>query len=129
MEFDISFLTVAIISTALVGGYLLPTVVAAARGHQRAGWVLMLNLSCGWMPLGYGAALIWAVAGEASGEQYPSTVTASLPISGPEDDPDGGEPAPRPPVRRALRVRRYPRGRPVKIEAQERFKRRMSGDL
>jgi hypothetical protein len=112
---------------ALVGGYLLPTVVAAARGHRRAGWLFLLNVSCGWMPLGYGAALVWAVAGEASGEQDSSNVPTWSPMNAPEDDPNGGEPASRPTVRRVLRVRRYQRGRPVKIEAQERFKRRQSG--
>ena len=118
------------ISFLLVGAYLLPTVIAAARGHNSAGLLFCFNLGCGWMIWGYGVALVWAIAGQTRAEaQAGSQVepAAFFPDNGPEDDPDGGERTPRPSPRRALRVRRYPRGKPVKIEAADRFLRRRSG--
>lgn len=40
--------------------YFLPTILAAARGHQSAGGILVLNLLLGWTLLGWIVALVWA---------------------------------------------------------------------
>jgi hypothetical protein len=40
--------------------YLLPTIVAAARGHRQTLAIFILNLFLGWSGLGWVAALIWA---------------------------------------------------------------------
>jgi hypothetical protein len=118
------------ISFLAVGAYLLPTVIAAARGHNSAGLLFCFNLGCGWMIWGYGVALVWAIAGQTRAEaQAGSEVepVVFMPDDGP-DDPDGGERTPRPASRRASRVRRYPRGMPVRIEAADRFLKRRSGE-
>lgn len=118
-------------ATAIVGLYLLPTVIAAARGHNQTGLLLCFNLGCGWMIWGYGVALVWAIAGQTRAEAQAVGVEAPpvvFPLGGPDDDPDEGERQPRPSPRRALRVRRYPRGMPVKIEAADRFLKRRSGE-
>jgi hypothetical protein len=40
--------------------YFLPTVIAAARGHQNGGLIFLTNLLLGWTLLGWIAALVWA---------------------------------------------------------------------
>lgn len=41
--------------------YFLPTLIAAHRGHDVAG-ILLLNLFLGWTVLGWLAMLVWALA-------------------------------------------------------------------
>lgn len=41
--------------------YLLPSVVAASRGHKQAAAIIVLNLTLGWTGLGWIFALIWAL--------------------------------------------------------------------
>jgi hypothetical protein len=96
-------------ATAIVGLYLLPTVIAAARGHNQTGLLLCFNLGCGWMVWGYGVALVWAIAGETRAEAR-GTTPEETPVFYPEGDPDGGEPVqlvPRRPVVRRV-GRRHP---------------------
>lgn len=40
--------------------YLLPAILAFARGHKNAGAIFMLNLLLGWTIIGWIAAIIWA---------------------------------------------------------------------
>ena len=44
----------------LVGSYLLPTIVAAARDHRNTFAIFMLNLLLGWSLIGWVAAMVWA---------------------------------------------------------------------
>jgi len=95
---------------AIVGVYLLPTVIAAARGHNSAGLLMCFNIGCGWMVWGYAVALVWAIAGETRAEAQAFTAKET-PVFFPDGDPDGGEPvqlAPRRPVVRRV-GRRLPR--------------------
>jgi len=43
--------------------YLLPAIVANARGHRDKNAVFMLNLLFGWTLIGWGAAFIWSLTG------------------------------------------------------------------
>lgn len=49
--------------------YLLPTVVAHARGHRSEGAVFALNLLLGWTFIGWVIALVWALTYQ--GERVP----------------------------------------------------------
>jgi len=49
-----------IILTILACLYFLPTIIAANRGHEVAG-VLLLNLFFGWTIIGWFALLLWAL--------------------------------------------------------------------
>lgn len=51
-----SFLIIALIVCA----YLLPTLIAASRGHHNLLAIGMLNLLLGWSVLGWIVALVWA---------------------------------------------------------------------
>jgi hypothetical protein len=97
---------------ALIGAYLIPTIIAAARGHRSSGWLFALNLTCGWTWYGWGAALIWALAGETSGANS-SDVVVVVPTE--EPDPDGGEPA------YAARWERRPAARRGRLAARSRL--------
>jgi hypothetical protein len=46
----------------LVALYLLPTIVAFARGRHNTGAIIVLNLFLGWTLLGWVVALVWAVS-------------------------------------------------------------------
>ena len=48
----------------MVVGYFLPTLVAGLRGSARVWGVFLVNLLLGVTGIGWGAALIWAVASE-----------------------------------------------------------------
>lgn len=52
---------VVVVGALLV--YLLPAIVASARGATNFGWVLALNVLLGWSVAGWAAALILAVVG------------------------------------------------------------------
>lgn len=45
---------------AFLLGYLVPWLVAEARGHPQATRILLLNLTAGWTLVGWLAALLWA---------------------------------------------------------------------
>jgi len=45
----------------LMALYFLPTIVAAHRGHEVTG-ILLLNLFLGWTVIGWMAMLVWALA-------------------------------------------------------------------
>jgi hypothetical protein len=49
-----------LIGFLVVAAYLLPTIVAASRGHRHQGAIFLLNLLLGWTALGWLVALIWA---------------------------------------------------------------------
>lgn len=40
--------------------YLLPTIIAAIRGHARLGGIAVVNLLLGWTLVGWVASLVWA---------------------------------------------------------------------
>ena len=44
----------------IVGLYMLPTMIAFARGHHQRIAILLLNLFLGWSGLGWIAALVWS---------------------------------------------------------------------
>jgi hypothetical protein len=46
--------------------YLVPTLIAAARGTQNRIAILNLNLLLGWTLIGWVIALVWSLSGEAS---------------------------------------------------------------
>ena len=48
----------ALLTVAAV--YLLPSLVAAARGHHNGAAILVFNLLLGWTLLGWPLALVWA---------------------------------------------------------------------
>lgn len=85
---------------AVLGAYLLPGIIALARGHNSAGWVLALNISCGWTWYGWAVALVWAVAGSTHWTTNPSPVAVGTETP----DPDGGEPMVTLPRRRPSRA-------------------------
>lgn len=41
--------------------YLLPTVIAATRGHHNTGAIFALNLLLGWTALGWIVAFVWSL--------------------------------------------------------------------
>lgn len=47
----------------LLGLYMLPTIIAAARKHPKTGGVAILNILVGWTFIGWIAALYMAVTG------------------------------------------------------------------
>jgi Superinfection immunity protein len=49
--------------------YLLPSMVAALRGHLDAAAIFVLNLVLGWTGLGWLVALIWSLTGNARRNQ------------------------------------------------------------
>ena len=46
--------------------YLVPFLVAAARGHDAAVWILAANLLVGWTGVGWLAVMAWAVSSRAA---------------------------------------------------------------
>jgi hypothetical protein len=58
-------LAVLIMPLVVLAGvlYLLPTVVAVARGHRRLLGVALINILLGWTLLGWLLALAWACLG------------------------------------------------------------------
>lgn len=51
--------------------YLLPTVIASARGAGHQGMIIFINLVFGWTVLGWIAALIWAIVEKPAEENKP----------------------------------------------------------
>lgn len=49
------------ITISLVIGYWLPSIVAAARGHQNCWAIVAFNLFLGWTVLGWIFALVWSL--------------------------------------------------------------------
>ena len=50
-----------VVGGAIVGIlYFVPSIVAFARKHEKAGWIFLLNLLAGWTLLGWGVALVLA---------------------------------------------------------------------
>lgn len=48
-----------------VCGYLLPSIIAAARKHHQTLAILLLNIFLGWTFIGWVAALVWAATAVA----------------------------------------------------------------
>ena len=69
-----------ILLTFLIGFYLLPTMIAFARGHHQRAAILLTNLFLGWTALGWIAALIWS----ATAKQQPVILVPAR--SGPDID-------------------------------------------
>lgn len=59
-----------IVLAFLFGLYMLPTLIAFARGHHQRIAILLLNLFLGWTALGWIAALVWC----ATAKQQPMQV-------------------------------------------------------
>jgi len=56
------------IAAALIAGlfvYFAPTITAEQRGHMSSGAIFALNLFLGWTFLGWVAALVWSLTGDA----------------------------------------------------------------
>ncbi len=53
----------------VIGGYLLPGIVAIARKHHNAFAIFLLNLLLGWSFVGWVVALVWAFTKPASPQQ------------------------------------------------------------
>jgi hypothetical protein len=72
---DVRACEVAIVAvtTLLVIGYLLPSLVAIARGHQSWWEIVAFNLLLSWTVLGWVFALIWSL----TTPRWQSTVTFS----------------------------------------------------
>lgn len=51
----------AVAGFMVVGVYLLPALIAMARGHNNAFAIFILNLLFGWTFVGWGVALIWSL--------------------------------------------------------------------
>src|SRR5260370_6868323 len=51
--------------------YLLPSFVAAARGHRNGQAILLLNLFLGWTVLGWIVALVWAARIPSNRREHP----------------------------------------------------------
>jgi hypothetical protein len=45
----------------LLGMYLLPTIIAAARGHRQTGAIAGLNILLGWTVLGWIGSFVWSL--------------------------------------------------------------------
>lgn len=48
----------------LVVAYLLPSIIAAKRGHMSSGAILALNLLAGWTALGWVVAVVWSLTAD-----------------------------------------------------------------
>jgi hypothetical protein len=50
----------------MVGAYFVPTIVAKALGHSRAGLIFLVNLLAGWTQIGWIAAfaMVWLIKPE-----------------------------------------------------------------
>ncbi len=88
--------------------YLLPWIVAEARGHERATALLLLNLAVGWTGVGWVALLLWARSTEAAAKPAPAEPALRL-------LPGGGEDAGRTRSAPALRVAERPASEPVAL--------------
>jgi cell division protein FtsW (lipid II flippase) len=51
----------ALAGFAVIGVYMLPSLIAFARGHNNLGAIFMLNLLLGWTFVGWAAALVWSL--------------------------------------------------------------------
>jgi hypothetical protein len=59
----IGHLILGIVALLAVGAlYLLPTIIAARRGHHQTAPIVVINVVFGWTLLGWVAALAWAVS-------------------------------------------------------------------
>lgn len=67
--------------------YLLPSVLAAWRSHYAAGWLLALNVSCGWIWQCWLALILWAIAGKPR-----ETVLVKCNLLTDPPGPEDGEP-------------------------------------
>lgn len=56
----------------LVVVYLLPSIIAAERGHMSSGAIFALNLLAGWTALGWLAALVWSLTADTRDNRYPA---------------------------------------------------------
>lgn len=59
-ETVLSGVIIAALALLAVGGYMLPTMIAGARGHRNLAAVCVLNLLAGWTGIGWVAALVWS---------------------------------------------------------------------
>ena len=75
-----------------LGVYLLPTVIAYARKHERRKAILVLDILLGWTILAWLAGLIWACRGISNAAAPPKT--KSLLLVGPSQE--GSEASARP---------------------------------
>ena len=48
----------------VIGVYLLPAIIAAARGHKKEWWITPLNLFLGWTGIIWIVCFIWSSTGE-----------------------------------------------------------------
>lgn len=55
--------TVIILGLLLLSMYLLPSIVACARGHKDGVSIFVLNIFLGWTLVGWVCALAWACTG------------------------------------------------------------------
>ncbi|GHC19502.1 superinfection immunity protein [Aidingimonas halophila] len=56
----------------MVGGYMLPTIVGAARQHHNTLAITVLNLLLGWTLIGWVVALVWAMTRQPGSVSSPS---------------------------------------------------------
>ncbi|MDJ0850832.1 MAG: superinfection immunity protein [Myxococcota bacterium] len=84
--------------------YLLPWILAEARGHERATVVLLVNLAVGWTGVGWIAALWWARSAEPPSKTAEPERGLRLVRGGGEGDGRRG----RAPVLRVAEVRAVP---------------------
>jgi hypothetical protein len=47
----------------IIGSYLLPTLIASARGHRSTAAIGVVNILFGWTFIGWIWALIWSLTG------------------------------------------------------------------
>lgn len=55
------FLYVGILLTVSIVFYIIPTIIAAVRGHHNVGAIAALNFLLGWTFLGWVVALVWSL--------------------------------------------------------------------
>jgi hypothetical protein len=70
-EMMLFFVFFAAIGLGVAGVYVLPALVAYARGHRNAFPILVLNLLLGWTFIGWGFALIWSLTGNVRSRVIP----------------------------------------------------------
>jgi hypothetical protein len=54
------FILIVGFAAVIVGGYILPTLIAVAREHRQTFAIIVLNVLTGWTFIGWVAALVWA---------------------------------------------------------------------
>lgn len=50
----------ALLALAAIGFYMLPVMIAGARGHRNLAAVAVLTITLGWTGIGWLVALVWA---------------------------------------------------------------------